>query len=386
MFKFHINKQPSSIRTILLIVLSGILTLPFFSAYGIYQMYTGITKERQSQVEYRVKSLSSMLDLIKENFTDENNHEIYNKVLEITSKLEYPKGGYYWLLSLDGKMLSHPYSTEIIDQYVTHLTDDNGNLFVQKMLQQAKNGGGFVEYSWSKPDHSGHYSKIAYVKYNSSWGFIIGSGAYLDDIKNEINKKTINTLILLTILLIINTILIFSISRIEFSKLHSLAIKDQLTNLFNRRYFNEVGERLFYRAKTNQLPLTLVFIDIDHFKIINDRFSHKTGDTILKKVAELIVDNMKITDIAIRYGGEEFLLILHCEENEAVCIVQNIKDHIENHIHVINGEKLNITVSAGLCSNTFLQAYTIEDLVIHADKAMYRAKELGRNRIEVHKD
>ncbi|WP_022669763.1 diguanylate cyclase [Hippea alviniae] len=161
-------------------------------------------------------------------------------------------------------------------------------------------------------------------------------------------------------------------------------ITDPLTELFNRRYIELFLCREFKRAHRFRHGLSLLMIDIDDFKKVNDTYGHDTGDRVLKKIAETIKDNIRSVDIAVRFGGEEFLVILpNTNKNEAYHVAKRIKESIENGKILYDAKKdfsLCCTVSIGV-SSIEDNPKDIEELIRIADKRMYQAKAEGKNRV-----
>jgi diguanylate cyclase (GGDEF)-like protein len=163
------------------------------------------------------------------------------------------------------------------------------------------------------------------------------------------------------------------------------AITDSLTGLFNRRHCETVLEKEFGRTARYNSPLTCLMIDIDHFKKVNDEYGHRTGDAVLKEVAQIIKSNSREVDTVSRWGGEEFVVLLPQTEKEkgelfASRLVKIISDH---HFPGIPGK--HITVSVGIAGAPDPSIDTGEKLINASDLALYEAKEKGRNRIERHR-
>jgi diguanylate cyclase (GGDEF)-like protein/PAS domain S-box-containing protein len=160
------------------------------------------------------------------------------------------------------------------------------------------------------------------------------------------------------------------------------AIRDPLTQLFNRQYLNETLPREIQRAQRQGLPLCLAMFDVDHFKQFNDRHGHNAGDLVLKWVGELLRKAVRGSDIACRYGGEEFLFVLpECDLSVAQLRVQQICEELRSRECVFHGRSLPaITISVGLVE---LSEQTPNDaeLIAAADLALYGAKNAGRDRI-----
>lgn len=165
------------------------------------------------------------------------------------------------------------------------------------------------------------------------------------------------------------------------AELQEQAIRDPLTGLFNRRYLGETLERELARAAHGNYPLSLVIIDIDDFKKLNDNFGHAMGDSILQSFANQLVDQTRVEDTVCRYGGEEFLVLLpnfNCENT--LELAEKWRSSFQQSQATNGNEALHITVSCGIAEFP-LSANTGEGLIAMADKSLYHAKATGRNRV-----
>lgn len=163
-------------------------------------------------------------------------------------------------------------------------------------------------------------------------------------------------------------------------QLHEEAVKDPLTGLFNRRYMNLLAEMEFKKTKRYSHPLSVLMIDIDHFKSINDKYGHKVGDLVLKHVAQEIRNHIRSSDIPIRYGGEEFVIVLpNTTRERAYTLAERIRKHIDATPILVDGNEINCKVSIGISSMED-NPETFGELVNNSDKRMYLAKQSGRNR------
>ncbi len=163
-------------------------------------------------------------------------------------------------------------------------------------------------------------------------------------------------------------------------RIHELSIRDGLTGLYNRRFLDENLPRLFAEAKRYKRSLCLAMLDIDHFKLLNDNYSHQMGDEVLKKVASIFLDNLRNVDIAARYGGEEFSIIMPVTDLEAAhqgC--ERIRVAIESYPWHKFDKDMKVTISVGLSHN--FRADSADNLIEIADKYLYKAKGSGRNRV-----
>lgn len=155
------------------------------------------------------------------------------------------------------------------------------------------------------------------------------------------------------------------------------AIRDPLTGAFSRRSGEETLEMQFTIAQRGDVPLTLAFIDLDHFKHINDNFGHEAGDSVLRHAAAQLTDNLRRGDMAIRWGGEEFLLLLpNTDVNQAMMVITRLR----NHGLGSRPDGSQVTASIGLAERKADGCEDWRALVDTADRRMYRAKEQGRNR------
>lgn len=165
------------------------------------------------------------------------------------------------------------------------------------------------------------------------------------------------------------------------SRLREQAIRDPLTDLYNRRYMEDALEREFAKATRENIPLTAIILDLDNFKLINDTYGHEAGDTVLRSLAVLLLAEARKTDIVCRYGGEEFVVIMPGAELEmAHERVESWRRLFQDSSIPYHNIVLKCTFSAGLAS--FPQfGKTVRSLFNTADQALYAAKQNGRNRV-----
>jgi len=163
-------------------------------------------------------------------------------------------------------------------------------------------------------------------------------------------------------------------------KVKEMAITDELTGIFNRRHIMNVLKYQKSLADRGDYVFVVCYADLDHFKQVNDRFGHSTGDIVLQKFAVLAKDVIREVDYVARFGGEEFLLILvKTPLTEAIVVAERISKSIGKFSFGDLSPDLNITVSIGVAE--YKSGELIEDLLDRADAALYRAKESGRNRV-----
>lgn len=204
--------------------------------------------------------------------------------------------------------------------------------------------------------------------------------AKMNDFVKEIRQIFyINLLISLGITFII-TYIILAILRKFNSRMHFLANNDPLTKLSNRRSFSEQFEQFFMLRRRNKTSLSMLFLDLDNFKTINDTLGHSVGDKVLIRTSQILKHNIRKTDLLARWGGEEFVVLFidsPLEDAQAVC--EKIRKSLEEDISFKNDLKVKVTGSFGL---THIEDEdTIDDVLTRADKAMYIAKGNGKNQV-----
>jgi diguanylate cyclase (GGDEF)-like protein len=171
-----------------------------------------------------------------------------------------------------------------------------------------------------------------------------------------------------------------------YQKIQELAIRDSLTQVFSRRYLLErLGEEI-ERSIKFKYKFSFLMIDIDNFKDYNDRYGHLVGDAILREVTNVIKENIRQIDLVGRYGGEEFSIILtETDEEQARYAAERIRQAIADKVIKIYDEQLKVTISIGISIFPY-NADNVSALIDTADQALYRSKELGRNKVCVYGD
>jgi diguanylate cyclase (GGDEF)-like protein len=160
------------------------------------------------------------------------------------------------------------------------------------------------------------------------------------------------------------------------------AIYDTLTNLFNRRHFEERLSAETQKAFEGNSNLSIIMVDIDHFKRVNDTFGHAGGDKVLREIASLLKNSVRVYDTVARYGGEEFVLLLPGAPLDPTAMVaERIRRSVENTPFEIGQTQVHLTISLGISNFPIHRARSKEELVKMADLALYDAKRGGRNRV-----
>ena len=363
--------------------------------------------------------------------TKNNQEEIINWL----DTLKYENSSYSFLNTTDGYTLifegkkvepkPHPYP-ELFNQQVETAKNPNGDFF---------------EYKFKKPNSDEEFEKISFIKKFDEYGWIIGCGVYLDEIEKElqrkeeifkehINEQIISILIIfLFILLAIyfiskyigdfinininNLVKAFSKASLDNKKidtekltytefvilannlnetlenknnlekeLQNLSITDELTQLYNRRFFNSKIEEEINRAKRENKHLCLMVLDIDFFKQYNDTYGHQKGDFVLQEISKVLKNRTnRASDFAFRIGGEEFAILVNLEKNKISEFAEAIKNDIENLKIEHSGNKVSkyVTTSIGVNFKQADELKNIDELFKVADDNLYEAKRSGRN-------
>ena len=168
------------------------------------------------------------------------------------------------------------------------------------------------------------------------------------------------------------------------AELKKLAFTDPLTGLGNRRYLEEHATAMIALAKRLENPISILYIDLDYFKKINDTYGHENGDKVLKEFASLLRYISRESDIVCRYGGEEFVILLpFTDEKAGLEMAQRFQKAIHQHTFTCkDGRMLHITASMGV-NTCHSMPNGLNDLLVKADEALYQAKEKGRDRIVI---
>ncbi len=360
-----------------LVSLSGMIVL---MVTIIWQMHGNIVTERKQAIRAQVISALAMVEQI---YVDQkaggmSEEKAKNMALSHLEAMEYPGNGYFWVIDAEGVMRMHPYSKELVGRSTIELQDAKGELFVKKFLISANSGGDFVHYDWTRPIGGNPAPKIAYVAPFKPWNWIIGSGVYMDDLRTASIQQISMGALLIFLLFGVNMGISLHLSRRFMTEFRDNAIHDDLTNLYTRNYLHEVGSRMMNRAcMAGEKPLAAIFLDLDHFKQVNDTYGHKVGDMVLITICNLITKNLRPNELAFRYGGEELAILLHASEKDCYNIAERIRASVKKHAFNVDGSKFTVTLSAGVAVGC--PEESLSELLRHADQCMYTAKKRGRD-------
>jgi diguanylate cyclase (GGDEF)-like protein len=171
------------------------------------------------------------------------------------------------------------------------------------------------------------------------------------------------------------------------SALSEISARDALTGLYNRWYVMEKIDSEMNRSLRHRSPVSLIMLDIDHFKRVNDSFGHSAGDRVLRSVGQVLRDSCRIYDIAGRYGGEEFCVVLpETKVGNTTVVAERIRERLAANRFEIGGDSVAVTASIGIAGIDAIEseaALSPAILIDRADQALYSAKHRGRNRVEM---
>ncbi len=169
------------------------------------------------------------------------------------------------------------------------------------------------------------------------------------------------------------------------AKMAEMSVVDELTKLHNRRYFVEALEGEFERANRYETDMALIMMDLDDFKRINDTYGHPSGDMVLSEIGKILKKHVRRNDIACRYGGEEFAVILpNVSRDNIYAAYERFREMVSEHLFEYESNQFHITISIGIAFSN--DAKSINDLLAHADQALYQAKETDRNKTVIYID
>jgi len=333
--------------------------------------------------------------------------DIQQRLLAWISEVRYGKNGYVFLLDAVGNTLAH-YNKESINPHKYTEEQPNQGKITQQILALAKQGGGFVEYvSAFKPNSPSSAEKLSYIKPYKEWNWVIGAGVYTDENKRLLeekeqmlltqNEEELAKILLLTLsLALILSLLSLSMSKYigmrfnkfqkriqsDFKELEStknkmqhMALHDELTQLPNRLLLESKIESGIKETKEQAQHLAVMFVDLDNFKKINDRYGHEIGDVLLKKISREFDSLISNGDMVSRFGGDEFVFCFPSLDSyqEAERRVNQITA-VFDKCFMIHGKEITTSCSIGVAMYPD-DAKNSMELISKADIVLYKSKE-----------
>jgi diguanylate cyclase (GGDEF)-like protein len=356
--------------------------------------------------EYEYKDVLVILSVAPETIDELVKQKIYDDI----HGFQFSNDAYLWvneIIDYDGGdnyaiRRIHPNLKDTEGMYLsTNMTDIAGNLpYLEELEGVKQNGELFFNYFFKKKNSETISEKITYAKLYREYNWIVAMGVHLDDLKaysdqaaeqSEKNTRDLMlTIAVITIALMAGALVfIFLLEKWYFrnanKELNEKVFKDHLTTALNRRAAENILSELFKQFKATGRNASLIMIDLDNFKKINDECGHDRGDIVLKQTAEIIGSNIRSTDSLCRWGGDEFLMICSkMNEQETASLTDKLLGLASRlEIECLSSEnKHAITLSMGVSSFISTDA-GYSEAIVRADKALYRSKAQGRNQANI---
>ncbi|MGE5553885.1 MAG: diguanylate cyclase [Betaproteobacteria bacterium] len=301
-------------------------------------------------------------------------NEIFNMMVDTIMRVVRYDACYLALVDERGRFeikVARAFTEEQLDQFTqTRL----GEGIIGRVVQSAQPliVPDLGNYAWCEAYRDTPYRSML------SLPLVIQGGAIgvLNLFKKEVNAFTQDDL---RVLFIVANQCAFAVQNGKlYEEMARLAITDGLTGLYNHRYFCSCIEEAVDRANRTGRPASMIMVDADEFKAVNDKYGHQRGDLVLQQIAHLIQQSVRESDLVARYGGEEFAVILpDTGPREAMAVARRIHQAVADH----DFDGLRLTVSVGVATYPSPNIQTKDELISMADEYAYRAKESGRNRI-----
>jgi diguanylate cyclase (GGDEF)-like protein len=232
--------------------------------------------------------------------------------------------------------------------------------------------------------HHAKFERIANVMTLTDLGS--RNGTFIEG-KRIVGKQTLENGALIALGKVVLRFAIQDVSEIDASRaLYAAAVRDRLTQLYNRGFFDDRLEVEFKYNARHKMPMTLIMIDLDHFKKVNDQYGHPAGDAVLKATSEVLLHSVRAEDVVARHGGEEFAVLARgTNEEGGRVLAQRLRTRIGALQISAGNAVLRVTASLGVAVQAPETSYrTPAELVAAADEALYAAKHAGRDRVVIH--
>ncbi len=336
-------------------------------------------------------------EMVKQKIADQIHHMKfdYDSYIWVNEVINYEGGDNYAIRRI------HPNLIETEGMYLsTKMTDIMGDLpYLEELEGINEHGELFYTYNFQKLDSDQISEKLSYAKLYEKYDWIIAMGIHLDDIQEQIattsheSREIMNHLIYLLggllVLIISSTIIIITIMQQLYVKhttknLEMSIQKDALTGSLNRRGGNTLLNEAFELYKKKGHDHTVMLLDVDEFKKVNDTYGHDAGDEVLIQLVKTIQDRIRVEDKLIRWGGDEFVLLFpFLNDQESLQVADKIIQSVTSESIISGDQEIKITLSIGAaCFRKEDTDYM--DAIKRADKAMYQSKKMGRNRAAVY--
>lgn len=340
-----------------------------------------IIERTNQQLEKTVKELSVLYEVSQMISSTLEPDELYNIMLDVVNTLGFNE---FALLVFDDEKQKLSVKTaygfadnDKVKSLVFELGEGLSGIAAQKRqplyIKDTSKEETYLHYKGEKQEEGSFFS-IPLISHDRLMGVMNFTRPGIDSFStNEI--RLLNSLA--------NQIAIAMENTRLYAKTKELSVTDELTHIYNRRHFQNMLEMEWRRAKRFNRFISLLMIDVDHFKNYNDTYGHLEGDQVLKTIAQILADHVREVDTVARYGGEEFSIILtHTDAQDALQVAYKLCQRVAEHPFRDESKNIDtpVTVSIGVATYPD-DAVNMEDLINHADIALYKAKHQGRNRV-----
>lgn len=364
------------------VIFAGLIAflLFFYTSFS-----SSLENEKKAQSKHLTESASGMVSYFHDlSLTGQlSDADAKKYAMEALKNSTYGDSGYFWISAIDGEILLQPYKQELVGLSLLDWQYSDGSYPFRDSTEERRKDGGWFNYYWSKYDSLEQYPKIGYVLYFEPWDWLVGTGIYIDDMEKNVFwtvAKASGILLFAFVFFIGGAIAIINYF---VNQLSEQSVRDPLTKLYTKRFLEEVIPGMLQNEKRNNRILAAIFLDIDHFKNINDTYGHHCGDKVLQKIANVMLESTRTGDYCIRYGGEEFVIIGPCDSNiSVIAVAERIRQQVSDLVFTHEGADFSVTLSAGIALHDNHKA-SFDDTLIEADMKLYTAKANGRNRVVI---
>jgi len=380
--KSHRLPIQNKLISLSVLIFAGLIA---FLVFFYHSFSTSLEDEKKAQSRHLTESVLGVIRYFNEQTltTELSNKDAQQQAIDALKYVTYGDNGYFWVSELEGKILLQPYKPELLGMSLLDWQYPDGTYPFRSIKTEERKKGGWINYNWSKNDSLEQFPKIGYTVYYEPWNWLIGTGIYIDDMEKNVFWTVLKASGILLFGFFIFGGSAIAIVHYFVNQLSEQSVRDPLTKLYTKRFLEEVIPGMLENEKRNNRVVAAIFLDIDHFKNINDTYGHNCGDEVLQKVASIMMEYTRTGDYCIRYGGEEFVIIGPCvSADNVIAVAERIRQKVSELVIRYNDKEFMLTLSAGIAlhdhSNT-----SFEETLINADMQLYQAKNSGRNQVAI---
>ena len=354
-----------------------------FLIFFYHSFSTSLEEEKKAQSKHLTESALGVVRYFHNlTLTSElSDDDAKQYAIDALKYATYGDNGYFWIAALEGEIILQPYKPELTGMSLLDWQYPDGTYPFRNIDKEVRKGGGWINYFWSKNNSLEQFPKIGYVVYFEPWDWLVGTGIYIDDMEKNVFWTVLKASGILLFGFLLFSSLAIVIIHYFVNQLSEQSVRDTLTKLYTKRFLEEVIPGMLENEKRHNRAVAAIFLDIDHFKTINDTYGHSSGDKVLQQVAKVIMQYTRTGDYCIRYGGEEFVIIGPCDSDKTVIVVaERIRQKVSDLVFAHDDKEFTVTLSAGIALHHPSES-SFDETLINADMKLYQAKESGRNRV-----